>query len=157
MTRPRRQQPEEFLLPPALEATLRGELRAASEMPALARQIQLKVDCQQQARLWLASHGGLNFAAYCRRERAREARAARRTASGRNWSLALPPTVLRGLGASLAGAMVGYALLSGIPQPQFAAWLAPVGGLSAALAAVLGVLALGASQWQSLRGLLRAC
>ncbi|MCC7479468.1 hypothetical protein IT575_13570 [bacterium] len=179
--------PEPGALPAALEAGLRSRLAAAGDLPGLARQVQLRLECREQAKLWLARNGGLRYRQTALRRRAQEARAlrfalARRTAAGSSqpllskpqtgsetaaqpdllpWLALLGPELLsqphwRGLGASLAGGIVGYALLSGIPQPEALAWLAPVGGLSVAAAALLAVLALGASQWQNLRGWLQA-
>lgn len=174
--------PPELRLPDGLEAALRGRASAASDLPRLAQRLQLKVDSREQARVWLAQHGGLNFSATIRRRRAAQARATRFAALRARWASqagqvfrpalwldyaggllefigaegAIPPAAWRGLGASLAGAVVGYALLSGLPSADFAPWLSPVGGLSAAAAAVLAAAALGASQWTSLRGMLRA-
>lgn len=143
---------QEARLPMGLEAALRGRAASGSELPRLAGRVQLQVECREQARLWLAQHGGLNFRAVIRRRRAAAVRAARFAAL----RASIPAAVWRGLGASLAGAVVGYTLLAGQPQQHFAPWLASIGGLSAAMAAILAVAALGASQWTALRGMLRA-
>jgi hypothetical protein len=130
---------------PELEAAFETLLRARTSDAvgaALARNVQREVDFREDARRWLAQHGGLALKP--------------RTAGLGPLPLALPMVQI--LGAAGAGALAGYSLRPLLLSYSLPDVLLPpvalLGGVGFSAALLCAVVAVTASQWRQLRVLL---